>query len=92
MQEIGEKSRIGADHPYMAVTDRNGEFQLERLPAARVTLRVWHEQVGYITSLQVDSTPTDWERGRYPIDLSDGRAQQHQYVVPVDLFQDEKAK
>ena len=42
------------DHPYSAVTDSEGRFTIEDLPAGRHTLRVWHERVGYLEkSLEV---------------------------------------
>ena len=34
------------DHPYFAVTDRNGRFEIEKAPAGRWRLVYWHER-GY---------------------------------------------
>lgn len=36
------------DHPYMAVTDKEGKFKIENLPAANYNFTVWHEKSGYI--------------------------------------------
>ncbi len=36
------------DHPYMAVTDAEGKFKIENLPAGKYDFTVWHERVGYI--------------------------------------------
>lgn len=36
------------DHPYVAVTDNDGMFQIENLPAGEHSFRVWHERHGYI--------------------------------------------
>lgn len=36
------------DHPYAALTDSNGRFRIRGLPAGKHSLRIWHEQVGYI--------------------------------------------
>ena len=36
------------DHPYAAVTDREGKFTIKRLPAGEHSFRVWHESVGYL--------------------------------------------
>lgn len=36
------------DHPYAAVTDEQGKFTIENLPAGEHELRVWHELVGYV--------------------------------------------
>lgn len=35
-------------HPYVAVTDSDGGFQIENLPAGEHSFRVWHERHGYI--------------------------------------------
>lgn len=35
-----------ADHPYHAVTDAEGRFRLDGVPAGVWTLRVWHEMLG----------------------------------------------
>ncbi|HID24497.1 MAG TPA: hypothetical protein EYP14_19155, partial [Planctomycetaceae bacterium] len=36
------------NHPYAALTDEQGRFTIEKLPAGRHTLTVWHERVGYV--------------------------------------------
>lgn len=39
---------IIADHPYVAVTDADGKFEIKGLPAGKHTFRVWHERAGYL--------------------------------------------
>lgn len=36
------------DHPFMAVTDENGRFQVDGLPAGDYEFRVWHETGGLL--------------------------------------------
>ncbi|MGZ0174965.1 MAG: hypothetical protein ACKVHE_36175 [Planctomycetales bacterium] len=36
------------DHPYGTVTNANGEFKIENLPAGDYTFTIWHERVGYL--------------------------------------------
>jgi hypothetical protein len=36
------------DHPYAAITDEQGKFTIEKLPAGEHTFRVWHEGQGFI--------------------------------------------
>lgn len=36
------------DHPYAAVTDADGKFKIEGLPAGEHSFRVWHENPGYV--------------------------------------------
>ncbi len=36
------------DHPYSAITQMDGSFEIKNLPAGTHTFRVWHERVGYL--------------------------------------------
>jgi plastocyanin len=36
-------------HPFYAVTGAEGEFTLDKLPAGKYTLNVWHETLGTVT-------------------------------------------
>ncbi len=48
------------DHPFMAVTDENGEFSIDGLPPGRHRFRVWHERGGLLEkSLSVTITGND---------------------------------
>jgi hypothetical protein len=35
------------DHPYFAVTDENGRFEIKQAPAGKYRIVVWHEASGY---------------------------------------------
>jgi hypothetical protein len=35
------------DHPYFAVTDEDGKFEIKLAPAGNYSLMSWHEAVGY---------------------------------------------
>jgi hypothetical protein len=35
------------DHPYFAVTDENGNFEIKNAPVGKYRLKVWHESVGW---------------------------------------------
>lgn len=35
------------DHPYFAVTDDNGNFEIKNAPAGKVRVVYWHEKVGF---------------------------------------------
>ena len=37
------------DHPYFAVTDANGKFELKGLPPGTYTIEAWHEKLGTTT-------------------------------------------
>ena len=36
------------NHPYAAVTDKDGKFTIEKLPVGEIEFRVWHERPGYL--------------------------------------------
>ncbi len=36
------------DHPYAALTDKDGKFQIDQLPVGEHTLKIWHERPGYL--------------------------------------------
>lgn len=37
------------DHPYYAVTDANGAFVMDSVPAGRYAVRIWHPRLGTVT-------------------------------------------
>jgi hypothetical protein len=41
---------VVTEHPYATVTDAQGRFTLDQVPAGRYTLRLWHERLGTQTT------------------------------------------
>ncbi len=39
---------VVVDHPYAAVTDKDGKFTIKNLPEGKNQFRVWHEKIGFI--------------------------------------------
>jgi hypothetical protein len=39
------------EHPYFAVTDTEGKFELNTLPAGSYTIEAWHERLGAQTQM-----------------------------------------
>lgn len=46
------------DHPYFAVTDENGNFEIKNAPAGKWRLIAWHESVGWLLGKRV--TKDNW--------------------------------
>lgn len=45
---------VVTDHPYVAVTDADGKFKIENLPAGEHTFRVWQERSGYVKTAEFE--------------------------------------
>src|SRR5262249_4463353 len=37
-------------HPYFAITDKDGKFELKNVPAGKFRLIIWHERGGWLVS------------------------------------------
>ena len=73
------------DHPYMAVTDKDGKFEIKGLPAGtKLTLKVWQEKAGYIQEVKIDGKKTAWKKGKYVTNLK--KDEEHKYAVPAKVF------
>ncbi len=65
------------DHPYAAITNEKGEFEIKNLPEGKVGLLVWHEKAK-------DGKPgflTDNEARGTEIELKNGQAETREYTV-----------
>ena len=40
------------DNPYMAKSDRNGNFLIKNLPAGEFSFQFWHEKSGYLRQVK----------------------------------------
>lgn len=47
------------DHPYMAITDNTGTFEIKNIPAGKRQLIFWHEVPGPLKSLKIASGKSD---------------------------------
>lgn len=45
-------------HPYAAVTDEHGRFEIKNVPQGEWEFQLWHERPGYLTSITRDETTT----------------------------------
>lgn len=63
------------DHPYAAVTGKDGSFEIKNLPAGKHEFRVWHEKVGYVEK-------------SYAVTVEDGKVTELEPLkVPVSKFE-----
>ncbi len=75
------------DHPFVAVTDDNGRFKIEGLPAGEWTFRVWQESCGYVTSATQNEEVIDLDRGRLTVTIEPGKTAGGVFQLKPELFQ-----
>jgi len=59
------------DHPYIAISDSDGKFEIPDLPRGEWTFRAWHEANGYVKEVTIDEKKVDWDKGRFRVELRD---------------------
>ena len=69
------------DHPYFAVTDAEGNFEIKNVPAGvELEFRVWQE-AARLTDVSVNGESTTWSKGRFPLTLSPEETREISVVV-----------
>jgi hypothetical protein len=54
------------DNPYMAVTEPDGTFKIEKLPAGELEFQAWQERAGYLPAMK------GWDKGKFKVTIKDG--------------------
>ncbi len=75
------------DHPYVAVTDAEGRFELKNLPAGKWTLRIWHEKPGYIKEATLSGKLQEWKAGRADVTIQPGNNNWGDIKLAPTLFE-----
>ncbi|GIW94284.1 MAG: hypothetical protein KatS3mg110_2325 [Pirellulaceae bacterium] len=78
-----------ADHPYFAVTDEEGKFRIENVPAGvELQFKVWKEvKPSDWSGVTVNGAPGNWSRGRFKVTLQPGETLQWQVQVDAATLQ-----
>ena len=74
------------DTPYMAVTDADGKFAIQNLPAGQWQFCFWHERAGYVSKVKVQGKTEEWKRGIKTLTIKPGPQDLGDMVVGLDLF------
>jgi len=61
------------DTPYAAVSDKDGNLTIDKLPAGKWKFRVWQESAGYIQEPTVGGKKQSWKRGEVEVEIKDGQ-------------------
>ena len=54
---------IISDHPYVAITDTDGNFELKNVPAGEWKFKFWHERPGYLQNVKQGDSAVPMEKG-----------------------------
>ncbi|MCA9264561.1 MAG: hypothetical protein KDA60_11955 [Planctomycetales bacterium] len=72
------------DHPYMASTDKDGNFAIENLPAGTWEFQFRHAK--YITDVKLNGKKEKWSRGRAKLKVAAGDNDLGDILVDPDAF------
>ena len=75
------------DHPYVAVTNENGEFEIANLPTGNWSFQVWQEKCKAIKEVQLEGAKTEWKRGRFEQAIAEGETDLGEIVVSAAVFE-----
>ena len=60
------------DDPYFAVTNADGKFTIEKIPAGKWNFQFWHSRCGYMKDLQQGGKVIAGKRGEVEFEIKDG--------------------
>ncbi len=61
---------VVTEHPYAAVTDKNGRFSIKHVPQGKWQFRFWHETPGYLDTLNHGTQTVELTRGTWELNLN----------------------
>ena len=74
-------------HPYMAVSDEKGDFEVRYLPEGEWTLQFWHERAGYLRQVNIDGDDARWPRGRLKVKTTPMVTDLGEIRLPPEVFE-----
>ena len=74
------------DHPYFAVTDSNGNFEIKNLPTGTWRFRTWHERSGYLREVVRGMTKETWHHGQIELKIKEGDNNLREIYIPPSSF------
>jgi len=79
---------MATPHPYIAVTDEKGEFEIKNVPAGvDLEFRIWQEQVKYVPSATLNDAPVTWPKGRMKVKFENDETREMNVVLDATKFQ-----
>jgi plastocyanin len=75
-------SFVAFDHPYAAVSDKNGLIEIKDLPTEKLTFRMIHETAKY-EGITVGGKPADWKKNVFELTIKPGENDLGDVVIPA---------
>ncbi len=79
---------IITDHPYAAVTDEDGHFEIALVPRGTWTFRFWHERPGYLKSVKQGEQSRALKSGSWELKLAQDVLDLGDITVESGMFAD----
>jgi hypothetical protein len=80
---------IVQDHPYVAVSGKDGTFAIKSLPAGKWTFRAWHEESGYVQEVSLGGKTEEWKQGKFEQTIKNAAVTDlGQIVISPEQFED----
>lgn len=79
---------IITDHPYAAVTNEDGEFEIRQVPPGTWTFRFWHERPGYVTALNHAGETRKLKSGNWDLEITGDVVDLGDLVVDAAMFEE----
>ena len=76
-----------SDHPYVAVTDKDGKFELKNVPVGPHNFMFWQEKSGYLATVTIRGQEESWRRGTTEIDIKPGVNDMGTIIVKAESIQ-----
>ncbi len=77
---------VVTDHPFVAVTGKDGRFSIEGLPAGNWSFRVWHEAARSLNEAVVQGEKVSWPKGVLTVEVESGLHDLGQMELPAKFF------
>lgn len=75
------------DHPYVAVSNKDGHFKIQNVPVGEHRFMFWQEKAGYLSDVTVQGRQESWRRGTKELALKPGDNDLGDIVVQPSLFE-----
>jgi hypothetical protein len=79
---------MATPHPYIAVTNDKGEFEIKNVPAGvDLEFAIWQEQVKYVRGAMVNGTNATLPKGRWKVKFENDETKELNVVLDATKFQ-----